>query len=119
MNLMAYVTHVFMKLFGWEQQKARKHMLEVHKKGQSILVREGAEKAEFYVHELLRDSGRLAVNPFDGVPHQFGRAVEAQLLLDVGAVGLHRADAQMQFGGHLPGAAAMAQQTKDFQFAVA
>ena len=51
-NLMTYVTHVFMKLFGWEKQKARKHMLEVHENGKSLLVKEGAEKAEFYVHEL-------------------------------------------------------------------
>ena len=53
-NLMTYVTHVFMRLFGWERQKAQKHMLEVHEKGKSVLVREGAEKAEFYVHELQK-----------------------------------------------------------------
>ncbi|MGA2248122.1 MAG: ATP-dependent Clp protease adaptor ClpS [Verrucomicrobiota bacterium] len=53
-NLMAYVTHVFMKLFGWEKKKAQKHMLEVHQQGKSVLVREGAEKAEFYVHELQK-----------------------------------------------------------------
>lgn len=53
-NLMLYVTHVFMKLFGWDRQKAQKHMLEVHEKGKSVLVREGAEKAEFYVHELQK-----------------------------------------------------------------
>lgn len=51
-NLMVYVTHVFMKIFGWERQKAQKHMLEVHEKGKSALVRESAEKAEFYVHQL-------------------------------------------------------------------
>ena len=51
-NLMVYVTHVFMKVFGWDEQKARKHMLEVHEKGKSVLVRESAEKAEFYVHQL-------------------------------------------------------------------
>ena len=51
-NLMVYVTHVFMKVFGWNRQKAEKHMLEVHEKGRSVLVREGAEKAEFYVHQL-------------------------------------------------------------------
>ena len=52
MNLMVYVTHVFMKIFGWNRQKAEKHMLEVHEQGKSVLVREGAEKAEFYVHQL-------------------------------------------------------------------
>jgi ATP-dependent Clp protease adaptor protein ClpS len=51
-NFMVYVTHVFMKIFGWERQKAEKHMMEVHEKGKSVLVREGAEKAEFYVQQL-------------------------------------------------------------------
>src|SRR5580692_8443406 len=51
-NLMVYVTHVFMKIFGWERQKAEKHMMEVHEKGKSTLVRESAEKAEFYVQQL-------------------------------------------------------------------
>ena len=51
-NLMVYVTHVFMKVFGWNRQKAEKHMLEVHEKGKSVLVRESAERAEFYVHQL-------------------------------------------------------------------
>jgi ATP-dependent Clp protease adaptor protein ClpS len=51
-NFMVYVTHVFMKIFGWERQKAQKHMMEVHEKGKSVLVREGAEKAEFYVQQL-------------------------------------------------------------------
>jgi ATP-dependent Clp protease adaptor protein ClpS len=53
-NLMVYVTHVFMKVFGWEKRQAEIHMLEVHDKGKSILIREGAEKAEFYVHELQK-----------------------------------------------------------------
>jgi ATP-dependent Clp protease adaptor protein ClpS len=51
-NLMVYVTHVFMKIFGWDRQKAEKHMMEVHENGKSALVRESAEKAEFYVHQL-------------------------------------------------------------------
>ena len=51
-NLMVYVTHVFMKIFGWNRQKAEKHMMEVHEHGKSVLIREGAEKAEFYVHQL-------------------------------------------------------------------
>jgi len=51
-NLMVYVTHVFMKVFGWNREKAQKHMLEVHEQGKSVLIREGAEKAEHYVHQL-------------------------------------------------------------------
>lgn len=62
-NLMTYVTHVFMKLFGWEKQKAQKHMLEVHEKGKSVLVREGAEKAEFYVHELQKYKLHATMEP--------------------------------------------------------
>ena len=53
-NLMAYVTHVFMKIFGWDKVKAEKHMLEVHEKGKSVLKRESLEKAEFYVHQLQK-----------------------------------------------------------------
>jgi ATP-dependent Clp protease adaptor protein ClpS len=51
-NLMDYVTHVFQVVFGWNRQKAEKHMLQVHKEGKSVLVRESLEKAEFYVHQL-------------------------------------------------------------------
>jgi len=53
-NLMDYVTHVFQTVFGWHRKKAEKHMLEVHKNGKSVLVREGLEKAEFYVHQLQK-----------------------------------------------------------------
>ena len=53
-NLMDYVTHVFQVVFGWDKKKARKHMLEVHNEGKSLLTRENLEKAEFYVHELQK-----------------------------------------------------------------
>jgi ATP-dependent Clp protease adaptor protein ClpS len=62
-NLMVYVTHVFMKIFGWEKQKAEKHMMEVHEKGKSVLTREGAEKAEFYVHELQKYKLHATMEP--------------------------------------------------------
>ena len=51
-NLMDYVTHVFQKVFGWSQERAHRHMLEVHEQGKSILMRESLEKAEHYVHQL-------------------------------------------------------------------
>lgn len=51
-NLMDYVSHVFQKVFGWNRQKAEKHMMEVHEQGKSVLVRESLEKAEFHVHQL-------------------------------------------------------------------
>lgn len=51
-NFMEYVTHVFVKVFGWARHKAEKHMLEVHQKGRSVVAQEGFEKAEYYVHQL-------------------------------------------------------------------
>jgi ATP-dependent Clp protease adaptor protein ClpS len=53
-NLMDYVTHVFRVVFGWPKQKAEFHMLQVHKQGKSVLVRESLEKAEHYVHQLQK-----------------------------------------------------------------
>ena len=53
-NYMEYVTHVFQQVFGWPRQKAEFHMRQVHHEGRSILLREGLEKAEFYVHQLQK-----------------------------------------------------------------
>jgi ATP-dependent Clp protease adaptor protein ClpS len=53
-NFMDYVTHVFQKVFGWNRQKAEHHMMQVHKQGRSVLLREGLERAEFYVHQLQK-----------------------------------------------------------------
>jgi ATP-dependent Clp protease adaptor protein ClpS len=62
-NLMAYVTHVFQKVFGWDKKRAERHMLEVHEQGKSILVRESFEKAEFYVHQLQAYSLQATLEP--------------------------------------------------------
>jgi ATP-dependent Clp protease adaptor protein ClpS len=51
-NFMDYVTHVFQKVFGWGKSKAEFHMKQVHNDGKSVLMREGLEKAEHYVHLL-------------------------------------------------------------------
>jgi ATP-dependent Clp protease adaptor protein ClpS len=51
-NLMVYVTHVFMTIFGWPKPKAEHHMMQVHTQGRSVLKRESMERAEFYVHQL-------------------------------------------------------------------
>lgn len=51
-NLMTFVTHVFMKVFGWPRPKAEFHMLQVHREGKSVLKHETMERAEFYVHQL-------------------------------------------------------------------
>jgi ATP-dependent Clp protease adaptor protein ClpS len=51
-NLMSYVVMVFKKVFGYDEQRARKHMLEVHEQGRSIVWSGLREKAEAYVFTL-------------------------------------------------------------------
>lgn len=55
-NLMDYVTHVFQIVFGWPKARAERHMLQVHREGRSVLVRESLEKAEHLVHQLQKYS---------------------------------------------------------------
>ena len=62
-NLMVYVTHVFRKVFGWDEARAKKHMMEVHERGRSVLVQEGPEKAEFYVHQLQQYRLQATMEP--------------------------------------------------------
>ena len=52
-NLMSYVVLVFKKVFGFDERTARKHMLEVHELGRSVVwsgVRETAEAFAFTLH---------------------------------------------------------------------
>lgn len=51
-NLMTYVTMVFQRVFGYPREKAKRHMLEVHQRGRSIVWSGGREQAEHYVHQL-------------------------------------------------------------------
>ena len=51
-NLMSYVSRVFRKVFGFSEEKAEKHMLEVHRLGRSIVWTGGRERAEGYVQQL-------------------------------------------------------------------
>jgi ATP-dependent Clp protease adaptor protein ClpS len=51
-NLMSYVTMVFQKVFGYPKEKAELHMLEVHRKGRSILWSGVRERAELFVQQL-------------------------------------------------------------------
>ena len=51
-NLMSYVVKVFMKVLGFSQEKAEKHMLEVHHKGRSVVWTGEREKAELYVQQF-------------------------------------------------------------------
>jgi ATP-dependent Clp protease adaptor protein ClpS len=51
-NLMSYVTMVFQRVFGYQREKAERHMLEVHHNGRSILWAGMREPAELYVQQL-------------------------------------------------------------------
>jgi ATP-dependent Clp protease adaptor protein ClpS len=51
-NLMIYVVHVFRRVFGFEPERARRHMLEVHEQGRSVVWMGARERAEHYVHAL-------------------------------------------------------------------
>ena len=53
-NLMNYVVMVFRKVFGYGEQKAIKHMQEVHELGKSILWAGEREQAESYVFQLQK-----------------------------------------------------------------
>ena len=51
-NLMSYVVMVFKKVFGFDELRARRHMLEVHEKGRSVVWAGVREQAEAYVFTL-------------------------------------------------------------------
>jgi ATP-dependent Clp protease adaptor protein ClpS len=51
-NLMTYVTWVFMKLFGYPREKAEKLMWDVHTKGKAVVANGTRDEAE-------RDVARL------------------------------------------------------------
>lgn len=51
-NLMSYVVLVFKKVLGFTEAKARKHMLEVHRKGRSVVWSGERERAEAYAQTL-------------------------------------------------------------------
>lgn len=51
-NLMSYVVMVFKKVFGFDETRARRHMLEVHEQGRSVIWAGVREQAEAYVFTL-------------------------------------------------------------------
>ena len=51
-NLMAYVTYVLKKIFGYDEKKATTLMLQVHEQGLSVVWSGEREKAEFYAQQL-------------------------------------------------------------------
>ena len=53
-NLMSYVVMVFRKVFGYNESKSTKHMMEVHQLGKSVLWTGEREEAECYAYQLQR-----------------------------------------------------------------
>ena len=51
---MSYVVMVFRKVFGFNETKANKHMMEVHELGKSVVWTGAREQAESYVYQLQR-----------------------------------------------------------------
>lgn len=51
-NLMSYVVLVFKKVFGFSEPLARKHMIEVHEVGRSVVWCGLREQAEHYAFIL-------------------------------------------------------------------
>jgi ATP-dependent Clp protease adaptor protein ClpS len=51
-NLMAYVTWVFQKLFGYSVEKATELMMDVHEKGRAVVSNGTRERAEVHVQRL-------------------------------------------------------------------
>ena len=45
-NLMSYVTHVFMELFGYSRDKATELMLQVHHEGRAVVSTGSREQME-------------------------------------------------------------------------
>ena len=51
-NLVSYVTHVFMSVFGYPKPKAEKLMLDVHHRGRAVVSSGTRERMELDVHTL-------------------------------------------------------------------
>jgi ATP-dependent Clp protease adaptor protein ClpS len=64
-NLMTYVTHVFMKVFGYSEQKAQKLMLDVHEKGRAIVSSGPRERME--VHEVEAELLRQLIGDLENL----------------------------------------------------
>ena len=51
-NLMSYVTFVFIKLFGFTQERAHELMMQVHNEGRAIVAVGSREEMEWNVQRL-------------------------------------------------------------------
>ena len=51
-NLMGYVTMVLMKIFGYDEERASKLMMEIHQLGRSVVWSGQRERAEMHTQQL-------------------------------------------------------------------
>lgn len=51
-NMMAYVVHVFIKLFGFSKEKAHELMMQVHNDGRAVVSSGSREEMEWDVQRL-------------------------------------------------------------------
>ena len=65
-TLMTYVSKVFMQVFGYSVDKAKKLMMEVHKTGRSVVWSGGREQAEVYVQKLQAHHLLTTLEQVDG-----------------------------------------------------
>lgn len=66
-NLMSYVVLVFRRVFGFDEPTARRHMLEVHERGRSIVWSGLREKAEAYAFTLQQWHLTAVLEPDEAV----------------------------------------------------
>lgn len=62
-NRMSYVVMVLRRVFGFPEERARKHMLEIHEKGRSVLWSGTREQAEAHVFALQQWHLTAVVQP--------------------------------------------------------
>ena len=65
-NLMSYVVYVLQKVFGFSEQLATRHMMEVHQEGRSVLTSCELEKAEMFVSRLHRHGLQATIEKQSG-----------------------------------------------------
>ncbi len=51
-NLMSYVTYVFITVFGFSKEKAHELMMQVHNEGKALVAKGSREEMERYVQRL-------------------------------------------------------------------
>jgi ATP-dependent Clp protease adaptor protein ClpS len=62
-NRMSYVVMVLRRVFGFAEERARKHMLEIHEQGRSVLWSGTREQAEAHAFALQQWHLTAVVQP--------------------------------------------------------